>query len=634
MRPTPAPLWTPPDDANDSAAQTRFAAAHGLPLDYRALHAWSIRDIDAFWSAVAEHFDVPGDRSVVREGDTMPGVRWFPRTQVNYAEMIFRGTHDHATAIHHASEGQALARWTWQDLRRETARVRSGLLALGVQPGDRVAALLPNLPETVAAFLATASIGAIWSSAAPETGARAVIDRFAQIRPRVLLAVDGYRFNAKTFSRDEVVAEIHQAVGGQLVRFGHLDGSGWPTNFGDPRAELEFSRVAFDHPLWVLYSSGTTGLPKPIVHGHGGMLLEHLKYTHLHLDARPDDRVLWFTTTGWMMWNFLVSVLLTDASIVLYDGSPAGDTLWDLAEQTGTTIFGTSAAFIAAAAKDGIRPRHGRDLQIRAVGSTGSPLAPEGFRWVSDQLGRDTWLFSMSGGTDVCTAFLGGIPTEPVFEGELQGPALGADVQAWDPDGNPVIGEVGELVLAQPMPCMPVGFWADEEGERYHDAYFSHYPGTWRHGDWITITDRGTAVIHGRSDATINRGGVRMGTAEIYSAVLALDEILDALVVDVPDGHTHWMPLFVVLRDDTTLDDELRRRLATQIRQDCSPRHIPDDIYAVPEIPRTLSGKLLEVPIKRLLAGEHAELVLQRDSLRNPAAIDRFQAIADARRAP
>ena len=368
--------------------------------------------------------------------------------------------------------------------------------------------------------------------------------------------------------------------------------------------------------------------------GHGGILLEQLKKLHLHLDAHADDRVFWFTTTGWMMWNFLLGVLLTPASIVLYDGSPGQpdmDVLWQLAADAGVTIFGTSASYIAQCMKDGVEPKAGgRDLSaLHAVGSTGSPLAPEGFQWVSDHLGADTWLFSTSGGTDVCTAFVGGVPTLPVYRGELQGASLGCKVEAWDPDGRALVGEVGELVIMEPMPSMPVSLWGDADGSRYRDSYFDMFPGIWRHGDWIELTERGTAIISGRSDATINRGGIRMGTAEIYRAVLALPEILDALVVDV-DG---WMPLFVVLREDATLDDDLTKRIAARVREDCSPRHVPNEVHAVAEIPRTLSGKVLEIPVKRILQGTDPAKAASRDSLRNPAALDWFAQFAAQRAA-
>ena len=423
------------------------------------------------------------------------------------------------------------------------------------------------------------------------------------------------------------------------MRFGYLDGSGWPDDFGagaDP-ADLEFASVPFDHPLWVLYSSGTTGLPKPIVHGHGGMLLEHLKQMNLHVDAQEGDRFFWFTTTGWMMWNFVAGVLLTDASVIVFDGNPGYPDLgrlWDLAEQTGMTTFGTSAAFIASCMKQEIEPAAGRDLsKLQAVGSTGSPLAPEGFAWIYEHLGDATWLFSTSGGTDVCTAFVGGVPVLPVYRGELQARALGADIHSWDDDGKPLIGEMGELVIAQPLPSMPIFFWGDADGSRYRESYFETYPGIWRHGDWIEITDRGTAIIYGRSDSTINRGGVRMGTSEIYSAVLSVEEVVDALVVDVPqDGKENWMPLFVVLRDGAQLDDDLTKRIARQVREYCSPRHVPDEAHQVKEIPRTLSGKVLEVPVKKILMGQDPERAASRESLANPAAFDWFVDFAKSAR--
>ncbi len=635
-RPAPRVLWEP---GEAFAGRTRLraymdwlAAYHGVEAhSYEELWAWSVGDLDAFWSSIAEVFGVrfhaPPDGVL---GDPeMPGARWFAGATLSYPEHIFGGRDPGEVAIRHASELRPLAALTWGELREMTARIQAGLRALGVGHGDRVVAYMPNVPEAVAAFLATAGLGAIWSSCSPDFGARSVIDRFAQIEPAVLLAVDGYRYGGRDFDRSDVVEEIHAEVGGELVKLGYLDGTGWQEGFlGTAGSELALEPVAFDHPLWVLYSSGTTGLPKAIVQGHGGILLEQLKHQNLHLDTHADDRVFWFTTTGWMMWNFLVGVLLTPASIVLYDGNPGTPTLerlWDLAAEAGVTCFGTSAAFIAGCMKAGVRPGGGRDLgALRSVGSTGSPLSPEGFRWVYDELGADTWLFSTSGGTDVCTAFVGGVPLLPVYEGELQARSLGCDVQAFDDVGRPLVDEVGELVITKPLPSMPLRFWDDPGGERLREAYFSMYPGIWRHGDWIEITSRGTAVIYGRSDSTINRGGVRMGTSEIYRAVLALDEIVDALVVDV-DG---WMALFVVPRDGGALDDDLRARVARRVREDCSPRHVPDDVYAVAEVPRTLSGKVLEVPVKRILAGTPPEQAASRDSLANPAALDWFAAFA------
>jgi acetoacetyl-CoA synthetase len=635
--PEPKLLWTPSPERVERAAITRFARDRGLPEEYGALHRWSVEHLDEFWAAVWEHFGVEGGYDRVLGSRAMPGAEWFPGARVNYAEHAFRGKPDARVAIHHASESRPLDTWTWGRLREETARVRAGLVALGVGEGDRVAALLPNVPETIAAFLAATSLGAIWSSAAPEFGVRSVVDRFAQIEPKVLLAIDGYRYGDRDFSCEKKVGQIAAEIpGARVVRLGYLDGSGWEDGFLGPEgAELAFVSVPFAHPLWILYSSGTTGLPKAIVHSQGGVLLEQLKLLHLHLDAQEADRVFWFTTTGWMMWNFLVGVLLTDAEIVLFDGNPAGDVLWDLAAQARVTTFGTSAAFIAAAMKDGTEPAGGgRDLSaLRAVGSTGSPLVPEGFAWVYDKLGADTWLFSTSGGTDVVSAFVGGVPTLPVYLGELQAPALGAAVESWDEDGRPHVGRVGELVLTEPMPSMPIYLWDDPDGARLRESYFEHYPGVWRHGDWIEITERGTAIIYGRSDSTINRGGIRMGTSEIYRAVLAVDDVVDALVVDVPvDGEENWMPLFVVLRDGAALDDELVARIRKRVREDCSPRHVPNEVHQIATVPRTLSGKVLEVPVKRILMGTPPEQAASRDSLADPEALDFFVALAFRRR--
>jgi acetoacetyl-CoA synthetase len=424
--------------------------------------------------------------------------------------------------------------------------------------------------------------------------------------------------------------------GTKLVRFGYADESGWPADFGSSQTvpgTLRYESVPFAHPLWILYSSGTTGLPKAIVHSQGGILLEQLKKAYLHLDCHAGDRVFWFTTTGWMMWNFLIGVLLTEASIVLFDGNPAGEVLWDLAADSGMTTFGTSAAFIAASMKEGIEPAQGRDLSaLQAVGSTGSPLSPEGFEWIYDKLGEHIWLFSTSGGTDVCSAFVGGVATLPVYRGELQARSLGCAVESWDEDGHAHIGAVGELVITEPMPSMPIYFWGDESGERLRESYFSMWPGVWRHGDWIEITERGTAIIYGRSDSTINRGGVRMGTSEIYRAVLAIDAVQDALVVDVPqDGQENWMPLFVVMKNGAPLDDDTTTAIRRRIREDCSPRHVPNDVIQIPEIPRTLSGKVLEVPVKRVLMGDAPEKAASRESLANPSAFDWFVDYAASR---
>ena len=637
-------LWEPTEERVRRAAITRYAGwleqTRGVrAATYDDLWRWSVDDLEGFWASIWEYFDVQASAAPERTlgSRAMPGAEWFPGARLSHPRHVFRDRDDDAVAIRHASELRELDEWTWGELRERTARIAGGLRALGVGPGDRVAAYLPNIPEAIASFLACASLGAVWSSCSPDFGARSVVDRFAQIEPRVLLAVDGYRYGGRDFDRRASVGAIAGEIPRleHLVTLGYLDGSGWQPGFERPGAPLEFTDVPFDHPLWILYSSGTTGLPKPIVHGHGGILLEHLKKLHLHLDAQADDRIFWFTTTGWMMWNFLVGVLLTPASIVLYEGNPGHPdlgALWDLATDAGVTCFGTSASYLATCMKAGIEPAAGRDLSaLHSVGSTGSPLAPEGFQWVYDELGADTWLFSTSGGTDVCTAFVGGVPTLPVHRGELQARALGAAVESWDEDGRPHVGRVGELVITEPMPSMPVCFWNDPDGERLRSSYFSTYPGVWRHGDWIEITERGTAIISGRSDSTINRGGVRMGTSEIYRAVLALDEVVDALVVDLPRAGTPgWMPLFVVLRDGEELDDDLVARIRRRIREDCSPRHVPDDVRQIAEVPRTLSGKVLEVPVKRILMGQAPDTAASRDSLANPRALDVFVELAGA----
>ncbi|HTT31610.1 MAG TPA: acetoacetate--CoA ligase [Solirubrobacteraceae bacterium] len=641
-------LWRPEAALVESSTMTGFMrwleSDRGLSMhSYEELWRWSVSDIADFWGAIWRFFDVVADGEVgpVLESAHMPGAGWFPGARLSYAEHVMRGKPDDQVAIMHASELRDPGSWTWADLREQVSRIRAGLAGLGVGLGDRVVAFMPNLPETIAAFLATSSLGATWSSCSPDFGASSVVDRFAQIEPKVLLAVDGYRYGGKDFAKVNVVTRLQSELPSleHVVVLPYLGDEGdWAEAFGPTDDPLEFVRVPFAHPLWILFSSGTTGPPKAIVHGHGGILLEHLKQLHLHLNAQAGDRIFWFTTTGWMMWNFLVSALLTPAGVVLYDGNPGNDgmtVLWDLAERTQTTCFGTSAAFIHASMKAGIEPAAGREMSsLKSVGSTGSPLSAEGFRWVYEQLGSDTWLFSMSGGSDVCSAFVGGTPLLPVRLGELQARALGADVRAFDDAGRELVDEVGELVVVQPMPSMPVGFWGDVDGSRYREAYFDVYPGIWRHGDWIRITAAGGAVISGRSDSTINRGGIRMGTAEIYRAALGVAGIQDALVVDVPDPlgtGDAWMPLFVVLADGEALTDTLVTSIRRSIRSACSPRHVPDEVIAVPEIPRTVSGKVLEVPIKRLLMGSAAAEIVSRDSLANPKAFDWFSAYAAAR---
>lgn len=644
------PLWIPSPEAVASSNLTRYtewlAAERGLDFDgYGELHRWSVEDPDGFWRSIWDRFGVVHSGSVDRvlTSREMPGAEWFPGVSLNFAEHIFRDRDADRTAVFSAGEKRPLERMSWGELERQVTAAAAGLRALGVSRGDRVAGYVANTPATLVAFLATVSIGAVWSSCSPDFGAGAVADRFSQIEPKVLFAVDGYSYGGRRFDRRPVVAELIEAIPSieRTVVIGNLDrdpdltrvpgGVGWERFLSATPADakLRFERLPFDHPLWILYSSGTTGLPKPIVHGHGGMLLEMLKLMNLHLDARPGDRVFWFTTTGWMMWNFLVSCLLTEAAIVLYDGSPGFpdmDVLWDLAAEAKITCLGASAAYISACMKARAEPGRNHDLsKLRAVGSTGSPLAPEAFDWIYEHVGADTWLFSTSGGTDLCTAFVGGVPTLPVYRGELQAPALGAPVESFDEQGRPHIGQVGELVLTGPMPSMPLYLWGDEDGSRYRESYFDVYPGIWRHGDWIELTERGTAIIYGRSDSTINRGGIRMGTSEIYRAVLADDKITDALVVDIPKTGTEgWMPLFVVLADGVKLDDGLKNRVAAAIRTRCSPRHVPNEMIPIKEVPRTLSGKVLEVPVKRILTGTPIEKAASPDSMANPESLDFF----------
>jgi len=659
----PEVLWTPPHGIRQ---QSRIGAYLGW-LEHRGrrfgsyddLWQWSVDDLDGFWSSIWDFFGVAGRRlpGPMLASDDLPGV-WCPGATLNYAEHALLPGPDPGgqVAVVAHSQTRAPITWTRSELQDQVGRARRGLQRLGVGPGDRVVAYLPNIPETLVAFLAAASLGAIWSSCAPEFGTRSVIDRFSQVAPAVLLCVDGYRYGAVAVPRHEEVATIRAALPSLVatVLVSYL-GSGasapepgagvfsWEWLVGEA-APLAFEAVPFDHPLYVLYSSGTTGLPKPIVHGHGGILLEHLKSLALQADLGAGDRFFWFTTTGWMMWNLLVSGLLVGSAVVLFDGNPGYPdltALWRLAAETGTTYFGVSAPFLMGCRKAGVVPSSVAALGgLRGVGSTGAPLPAEGFRWVYDNVGSDLLLASVSGGTDVCTAFVGGCPLVPVYAGEISCRYLGAAVSAFDAGGQPCpVGEVGELVLTRPMPSMPVGFWGDDDGSRYRAAYFSDFPGVWRHGDWITFTERGTCVISGRSDATLNRGGVRVGTAEFYSVVESLPEVVDSLVVHLEDdsgGGPGELLLFVVLAPGVSLEGVggvggFRSRLVGSIRSGLSPRHVPDQVYAVPAIPRTLSGKKLEVPVKRILAGMAPDQAASRGALADPSALSAFEELARRR---
>jgi len=646
--PQPAVLWTPPADVRERTRIGAYLAwlegERGLSFaDYDALLDWSLTDLDGFWRSIWDHFDVrsstdPGPALAERR---MPGARWFPGARLNWAAHCLRlpGRGDDDVVIIARSQTRGRMTLTAAELRDEVARVRGGLERLGVGRGDRVAAYLPNIPEAAIALLATASLGATWSSCAPEFGVRSVVDRWAQIAPKVLLTIDGYRYGEREVDRTDEVVAIRDALP-QLatVAIPYLrsdetrvpNAIGWEELRAEP-GELAFEDVPFDHPLFVLYSSGTTGLPKPIVHGHGGILLEHLKIHALHHDLGPADRFFWFSTTGWMMWNYLVSGLTVGSTIVLYDGSPAHPDLgelWRLAVEEGVTYFGASAPYLMACRKAGLRPGEAADLSaLRGLGSTGSPLPAEGFRYVYDAISPTVHLQSVSGGTDVCTAFVGASPLVPVWEGEISCRHLGCAVEAFSPDGKPLVGEQGELVITQPMPSMPVSFWDDPDGERYRAAYFEEFPGTWRHGDWITFTERGSCVISGRSDATLNRGGVRIGTAEFYAVVESFPEISDSLVIHL-DADDDRLLLFLVLQGGEDLTDALRERLTAELRRTLSPRHAPDEILAVPSVPRTLSGKKLEVPVKRILTGTPPDVAASRGSLTDPTSLDAFAELA------
>ncbi|MEV6726488.1 acetoacetate--CoA ligase [Streptomyces xanthochromogenes] len=653
--PQPEPLWQPDSERIAAARITRFQAwaaeRYGAPAEggYPALHRWSVTELDTFWRAVADWFDIrfSSPYTAVLADRTMPGAQWFPGAALNYAEHALRTAEDPARAadpaLVHVDETHQPAETSWSELRRQVGSLAAELRALGVRPGDRVSGYLPNVPQAVTAFLASAAVGAVWTSCAPDFGARSVLDRFQQVEPVVLFTVDGYRYGGKEHDRTDVVAELRRELP-TLRAVVHIPLLGTPVPEGTLAwsaltggdAEPVFEQVPFDHPLWVLYSSGTTGLPKAIVQSQGGILLEHFKQLGLHCDLGPEDRFFWYTSTGWMMWNFLVSGLLTGTTVVLYDGSPGfPDTgaQWGVAERTGATLFGTSAAYVMACRKADVHPGRDFDLsRVKGVATTGSPLPPDGFRWLHDEVREDLWIASVSGGTDVCSCFAGAVPTLPVHIGELQAPCLGTDLQAWDAQGRPVVGEVGELVVTNPMPSMPIRFWNDPDGSRYRDSYFDMFPGVWRHGDWITLTDHGSVIIHGRSDSTLNRQGVRMGSADIYEVVERLPEIRESLVIGLeePDGG-YWMPLFVHLAEGAVLDEALRTRIKRAIREQLSPRHVPDEIIEAPGVPHTLTGKRIEVPVKRLLQGAALDKAVNPGSVDNLDLLRFYEDIARKR---
>jgi acetoacetyl-CoA synthetase len=617
-------LWEPSPEVVRNARITRFAVWLGRSEQhYDDLWRWSVEAPEEFWTSVWEYFAVVGDRGdgPVISG-TMPGVKWFGGTTLNYAANALRGDPGRLAVISRDEAGDRRT-FTYGELTEEVARVRAGLVRLGVTRGDRVAAYLPNTAEALIAFLATASLGAIWSSCSPDFGASSVVDRFTQITPKVLIAVGGYTYNGWFFDRSAVVADISAKLP-SLAATVVVGTSSWEELRAEP-APLAFEQVPFDHPLWVVYSSGTTGLPKPIVHGHGGIVLEHLKALSFHQDLGEGEVFFWYTTTGWMMWNYLVGGLLVGATVVLYDGSathPEPDALWRLAAEEGVTYFGTGAPYIIASMRAELSPS-GLE-KLRGVGSTGSPLPPEGFAWLYGVL-PGVQLGSFSGGTDVCTGFVGAVPVLPIRAGVIPCRCLGALVESYDPDGHSVIGEVGELVVTKPMPSMPVMFWNDPDGTRYQESYFADYPGVWRHGDWIKIFPDGGSVIYGRSDSTLNRGGVRMGTSEFYRVVEQFSQIEDSLVIDTGQlGQEGRLLLYVTMADGDTLTDDLVGKLKEALRGELSPRHVPNEIREVPGIPRTLSGKKLEVPVRKILLGTPVEKAANTGAMANPEVLKHF----------
>jgi acetoacetyl-CoA synthetase len=646
-----APLWTPPADWRTSTRIGQFVqyaeSRTGRTFDaYDELWRWSVTSPEEFWAAIWDHFGVDSEYDKVLADDNMPGADWFPGARLNFAGHLldFRQVGGADTAVIGVSQTRDQVSLTFAELTEQVGRAREALQRLGVRRGDRVVAYLPNIPETLIAFLATASLGAVWASCAPEFGGRSVLDRFRQLEPTVLLAVSGYTYGTKPVDRRTEVAAIRDGLPSLTsvieVEYGAArltDALSW----GDLLAESggdgpEFETLPFDHPLFVLFSSGTTGQPKAIVHSHGGVLLEHLKNHALSWDLGPGDRLLWFTTTAWMMWNALVSALLVDSSIVMIDGNPLHpglDFQWRLAEETGATFMGASPGFLMATRRSGLRPAEQFDLsRVRQIGAAGSPLPAEGYQWVRDVFGPEVLLNVGSGGTDVCSGIVQGSPLQMVVAGEISGPCLGFDAQAWDDEGQPVVGELGELVITRPVPSMPIGFWGDSTGDRYSTTYFDRWPGVWRHGDWIRFSPSGSCVIAGRSDATLNRGGVRLGTAEFYQVLEELPEVEDSLVVHLedPEGGNGELVLFIVLAQGNSLDEDIERRLAGELKQALSPRHVPDLVVAVPVIPRNRTGKKLELPVKRILQGRPVHEVAAIDSLADPRSLDAFARFASA----
>jgi acetoacetyl-CoA synthetase len=643
-------LWKPSSQFIQESNLTNYAQwlgkAKGLSFeDYNSLWQWSVDNPADFWESIWQHFDVKSylPYNEVMSKDGMPYTKWFEGATLNYAEHIMRNKTDKRPAILFASERESVTAFSWELLERRMASLQNFFKQNGIAPGDRVAAFIPNIPQAAISLLATISSGAVWSSCSPDFGAGSVLDRFKQIAPKIFIAVDGYQYNGKSYDKMQVVKEISENLPSvekvivipYLNHQPDIDGIKnavlWDEVMAASEFELTFTPVPFSHPIWILYSSGTTGAPKAITHSHGGMLLEHLKYLSLHNDVHPGENFFWFSTTGWMMWNFVHASLLVGATAVLYDGSPAWpgmDILWKLAAEIPVHHFGTSAPYLIACMKAGLKPGEDFNLSsMRSIGSTGAPLPPEGFDYVYENIGEEIWLCSMSGGTDICTAWVGGNPWKPVLEGEIQSCSLGCSMFAYNETGESIIDEVGEMVVTKPMPCMPVFFWNDEDYQKYKSSYFEMYPGVWRHGDWVKITSEGGVIILGRSDTTLNRQGVRIGTAEVYRAVGKIPEIKDSLIVNLELLHGgDYMPLFVVMQNGNTFNEELVNQIKKLIRSECSPRHVPDEIIEVNDIPYTISGKKMEAPVKRILMGMPSERAANKGAMRNPESLHIFEA--------